>query len=605
MLTELEIRNLGPIRHALLHPDTGMTAITGETGAGKSMLLNAIRLISGGSSDAGRVSAQAEQTWVQGVFDIGSDTAVAQMVRDAGIDVEADDGELFATRIVPASGRSRALISGHAVPRSLLAGISRELVTIHGQSDQLRIASSARQRQFLDGFAHDDALLTAYADVWGQLVDLDSRLHTLLGQERSDRQRAEYLKESLARIDQVDPQSGEDEELKAQRDRIEHAAQIIEGVNTALAALDNSQVDADAPAADATVLITRAAQALRSIHVGDTYEELASRLDSINADLADVVFSLSGDVDQDEGVGDLDTINARIHELGELTRGWGPQIADVLAWKQQAQLELEDLDASPEKVSGLQEERQGLFEQTVGAARDLYAARSKAAKLLEQTVNAELSSLAMSGSALHVSVSERGAESQANDDRPSHDAMWPLDSHGIDEVSFMFTPFPGAPELPLGKSASGGELSRLMLALELAAADGGGKVTQRHVGADDPQMDTHGPMTFIFDEVDAGVGGRSAVELAKRLARLAEHAQVIVVTHLAQVASWAGTQYMVKKGVVEGQSTGSRSAERTVATSVVHVEGEERVHEIARMLSGSESETSLDHARELLDSSSL
>ena len=567
MLEELEIHNLGPIRSALIAPAGGMTAITGETGAGKSMLLSAIRLISGGPSDGGRVSVGASEAWAQGVFEVASSAAAVAAAHEAGC--EPEDGELFLSRKVPASGRSRSMLSGRSVPRSVLGSIAAELVTIHGQADQLRIASSARQREFLDRYAGDDVALVAYGKAWNALRAMDERLERLSSQESSMRQQADYLRESIERINRIDPQPGEMAELRARRDRIENAAEIAEGVNRALSALDASQVVDDVESSSATDLIDRASQALRAIHVDGVFSELADRLDSISTDLSDVVFTLSGEVDNDLGMEDLDAINGRIHELDELVRRWGPELSDVIAWRDQAVFDLEDLDASPEKVSQLQAEREKLFGEALKAARAVSKRRAAAAKELAAKVTAELESLAMSGSKLEIRVSER-----------EH-----LDASGADGIDFLFTPFPGSPQMPMGKSASGGELSRLMLALELVAAE-------KHVVAGGSVP----PMTFIFDEVDAGVGGKTAVELGARLAKLAQSAQVIVVTHLPQVASWADEQYVVAKGEMDDGS---------IATTINQVRGEARVHEIARMLSGSESEASLEHAEELLKSSVL
>ena len=328
---------------------------------------------------------------------------------------------------------------------------------------------------------------------------------------------------------------------------------------------------------------------MRDIHVDGDFGELADRLESLNADLSDIVFSLSRELDGEESVEDLDAINARIHELGELTRRWGPTLQDVIAWRDKATFEVEDLDASPEKVAQLQDEREAAFDRALQDAGALSEARRAAAQSLAATVTDELSSLAMAGARLDIRVTDRGKEAVPVSDSASEASTWPLDANGRDDIEFLFTPFPGSPQLPMGKSASGGELSRLMLALELAAADR--RSSAAPAGED-------GPMTFIFDEVDAGVGGKAAVELGRRLARLARTSQVIVVTHLAQVASWADAQFVVTKGA----SDGGQSA---VTTTVAEVCGDARAHEIARMLSGSESEASLDHARELLASSSL
>ncbi|WEV68489.1 DNA repair protein RecN [Bifidobacterium sp. ESL0775] len=603
MLEELEVRNLGPIRSAVLAPGKGMTAITGETGAGKSMLLSAIRLISGATAGVGRVASGADAAWAQGIFDVDASGKAAGLARDAGVLDEDGDAagtdsdesgrqELFLSRTVPASGRSRAVLCGHSVPRNVLGNVAGELVTIHGQADQLRLASPARQREFLDMAADDQAEREAYRAAWEKLQAMDERLHNLTNQEASARQRADYLRESIEQINKVDPKPGEDDELKEKRSRVENAAEIAQGVGSALSALDTAQVDADSDGLGASEAINHAIAALRAIHVGGSFEQAADRLESLNADLSDIIFTLSNEVDTDEDAEGLDAINSRIHELDELTRRWGPTLEDVIAWRDKAAFEVEDLDASPEKVEELKAQRQQAFDDAMKAADALSKKRKLAAKALAGTVTKELSALAMAGAGLEIRVVRRDASStnQQNtvhdDESGSSASTWPLDVNGIDDIEFLFTPFPGSPQLPMGKSASGGELSRLMLALELAVAE------KRTSGSSD--------MTFIFDEVDAGVGGKAAVELGKRIARLSRTSQVIVVTHLAQVASWADTQFVVSKGSTQG--SGSKAP---IETTVNEVTGDARVHEIARMLSGSESATSLSHAQELLASSKL
>ena len=316
MLEELDIRNLGPIREATIAPAAGMTAITGETGAGKSMLLSAIRLVSGGAAESSRVSSGADEAWAQAIFALSDDAVASEhsgdtndagsgdadsgftgaaaavaKAHDAGVDPE--DGELFLSRTVRASGRSRAVLGGKSVPRSVLGAIAGELVTIHGQTDQLKIAAAARQREFLDRVAGDEAELAAYRKAWDALAAMDERLERLRSQESSARQQADYLRESIDRINRTDPQPGEDEELKARRERIENAADIAQGVGSALGALDASQVDVDAAdGASAVELINHAVTSLRAIRVGGTFAEQADRLESINDSLVHLVAEL-------------------------------------------------------------------------------------------------------------------------------------------------------------------------------------------------------------------------------------------------------------------------------------------------------------------------
>ncbi|EFA23168.1 DNA repair protein RecN [Bifidobacterium gallicum] len=559
MLEELELTDLGPIPHATIQPSAGMTAITGETGAGKSMLLNAVKLICGGQADSSRVHPGSIRAWAQGIFVANDGAAAWQAAKEAG--VEDDDGELYLSRTVPAQGRSRAVLNGKTVPRTVLARISEDLITVHGQADQLRIASPARQREFLDDFANNTEQRIAYEQAWRAYHAAVQRLERLRTQEADMIQRADYLRESIARINQADPQPGQLNELKAHRSRIENAAQIEHGVSMAMAALDGAPEEG----VEGTInMLGHAAAALRNIHVGGVFDELANRLNSTVAELDDIRFTLAQQLPDEHDAADLDELNARIHELNELVQRWGPTLDDVIAWRDQAMLDLEDMDASPEKQAELEKQRDKALKHAMTAARALHDTRVNAAQALSVNVTKELDSLAMPGAELDVQVRERAT----------------LDANGLDDVEFLFRPFPDSPPLPMGKSASGGELSRLMLAMELTSAS---THMQQHAKGEPA-------MTFIFDEVDAGVGGKAAMELGRRLAILARSAQVIVVTHLPQVAAWASKQFVVTKGDGPGG----------IETTVRQVEGNERLKEIARMLSGSSTKTSHAHAQELL-----
>ncbi|EIK80184.1 DNA repair protein RecN [Gardnerella vaginalis 55152] len=592
MLEELEIRNLGPISHAVITPSYGMTAITGETGAGKSMLLSAIRLISGGKADSSRITSFASESWAQGVFSVPKSGIVSNLLQESGIDVEeseSDDSKIdvYLSRTVPKSGRSRAVVSGCSVPKTLLDKICSQTITIHGQSDQLRIATSAKQREFLDSISCDSKELQEYSVAFKEWQDSVESYNRLINQESSSRQRADYLRESLEKIRQVDPKQNEDEELKAKRDRIENAAQIVRGLGEAISALDSSQIDYGAiDSVDALHLIDNASKALRSIKVSGNYEDFASSLEDISSQISDIVMQLAQQLDVDESQEDLDAINNRIHDLSDLTRRWGPQIDDVLEWAKKAQFELEDLDDSPEAIDRAKKACDKYYANAKNLADKLYDLRKSAAEKFSFEVSKELESLAMQDAQLLIKVNRREVDETGVVD---------LDSHGLDNVEFLFKPFPSSDYLPMGSSASGGELSRLMLAMELVAAKFN-------------NSDSHS-MTFIFDEVDSGVGGVAAVELGKRLAQLAKSSQVIVVTHLAQVASFADAQFVVRKSFsdssVSGDSSNDFDSSLVVDTTVTKLDDSQREQEIARMLSGSQSQASLEHARELLKTSKI
>lgn len=592
MLEELEIRNLGPISHAVITPSYGMTAITGETGAGKSMLLSAIRLISGGKADSSRITSFASESWAQGVFSVPKSGIVSNLLQESGIDVEESEGDdskidVYVSRTVPKSGRSRAVVSGCSVPKTLLDKICSQTITIHGQSDQLRIATSAKQREFLDSISCDSKELQEYSVAFKEWQDAVESYNRLINQESSSRQRADYLRESLEKIRQIDPKRNEDEELKAKRDRIENAAQIVGAISEAISSLDASQIDYGAiDSVDALHLVDNASKAIRSIRVDGDYSAIANQLDDISSQISDIVMQLAQQLDVDESQEDLDAINNRIHDLSDLTRRWGPQIDDVLEWAKKAQFELEDLDDSPEAIDRAKKACDKYYSNAKNLADKLYDLRKSAAEKFSFEVSKELESLAMQDAQLLIKVNRRKVDETGVVD---------LDSHGLDNVEFLFKPFPSSDYLPMGGSASGGELSRLMLAMELVAAKFN-------------NSDSHS-MTFIFDEVDAGVGGVAAVELGKRLAQLAKSSQVIVVTHLAQVASFADAQFVVRKSFsdssVSGDSSNDFDSSLVVDTTVTKLDDSQREQEIARMLSGSQSQASLEHARELLKTSKI
>ena len=592
MLEELEIRNLGPISNAVITPSKGMTAITGETGAGKSMLLSAIKLISGGKADSAKVSSFANESWAQGVFSVSKSSDVAQILQESGINAEEcedDDSkeDVYVSRSVPKTGRSRAVISGYSVPKSLLESVCSHTITIHGQSDQLRIATASKQREFLDSISCNSKELQDYESAFNKWQNAVEAYNRLINQQSSSRQRADYLRESLEKIRQVDPKPNEDENLKAKRDRIENAAQIVGAISEAISSLDASQIDYGAiDSVDALHLVDNSARAIRSIRVDGDYSAIANQLDDISSQISDIVMQLAQQLDVDESQEDLDAINNRIHDLSDLTRRWGPQIDDVLEWAKKAQLELEDLDDSPEAIDRAKKACDKYYSNAKNLADKLYDLRKSAAEKFSFEVSKELESLAMQDAQLLIKVNRRKVDETGVVD---------LDSHGLDNVEFLFKPFPSSDYLPMGSSASGGELSRLMLAMELVAAKFN-------------NSDSHS-MTFIFDEVDAGVGGVAAVELGKRLAQLAKSSQVIVVTHLAQVASFADVQFVVRKSFsdssVSGDSSNDFNSSLVVDTTVTKLDDSQREQEIARMLSGSQSQASLEHARELLKTSKI
>jgi DNA repair protein RecN (Recombination protein N) len=562
VLEELRITGLGVIEDSTLHLTGGMNVITGETGAGKTMVVTGLGLLFGGRADAGRVRAEPGRAVVEGRLRLSGPIADAIQARitEAGAEVD-DDGSVLLSRTVTIEGRSRAHLGGRSMPVAMLSEVGEQVVAVHGQSDQLRLLRPNEQRAALDRFAgpEHEKLLETYREAyarWRTVVD------DLADRRRNARDRsreADLLKLGLDEISRVDPQPGEDDDLRAEAQRLEHADGLRVAAATAAQALAGGvEVTDDTP--DATQLLGAARRTLQAqAGVDPTLGELAGRLEEAATLIGDVSAELSAYLDAlDADPARLEAIHERRATLRGLTRKYAEDVDGVIAWAQHARARLAALDTSDELLEELDRERQRL-EATVGelAAR-LTAARAEAAGRFSAEVSVELAGLAMPHSRVEVAVA------------PRPDGAGP---DGADEVELRLLAHPGAPSLPLQKGASGGELSRVMLAIEVVFAGAGG------------------PPTLVFDEVDAGVGGRAAVEIGRRLARLARAHQVLVVTHLPQVAAFADRHLVVAKDTAGAITT----------SGVRIVEESDRSRELARMLAGlPDSDLGMAHAEELL-----
>lgn len=562
VIEELSISGLGVIGEARLPLGPGFTAVTGETGAGKTMVVTALALLLGERADAGSVRAGSAQAGVEGRWLVAEDGEVAERVREAGGDLDAlGDGraELILARTVSAEGRSRGVVGGRSTPVGVLAELGERLVVVHGQSDQLRLRSAAAQRDALDasaGAAHL-AVRERYGRAYQEWRSLASEFAALSDDRDARAREAEQLRLDLVEFEELAPQPGEEEELATRAERLGNLEDLRLAATLAQEAV-SSQSGEDHP--DAVALVEEARRALA--RVGDHDPELAPArdgLDAISFQLAEVSGELSRylstlDVD---AAAELESVQERRAALAAFTRKHGASLDEVVERLEQAGLRLVELDGDDDRIRALEHEVAQAHELVEQLAAELSAGRRAAAERLAERVSAELAALAMPDARLVVEVAD--AE---------------LAAHGRDRVAFLLQPHAGAEPRALAKGASGGELSRVMLALEVVLAAGG-------------QVPT-----FVFDEVDAGVGGAAAIEIGRRLARLAESAQVIVVTHLAQVAAFAGNHLVVEKDR-DGQVT---------ASSVRRVDEADRAAEMARLLSGlSDSESGLAHARELLE----
>jgi DNA repair protein RecN (Recombination protein N) len=566
---DIRIRGLGVIDDAELELGPGFTVITGETGAGKTMVVTGLGLLMGGRADAGGVRAGAGKAVVEGRVRVEPTGRAAARAVDAGADL--DDGDLLLSRTVSADGRSRAYVGGRSVPAGLLAELADELVAIHGQSDQRRLLRPARQQGALDRYAGEPVTgpMAEYVRRFALLREVESALTEVATRSRERAQEADLLRLGLAEVQRVEPRPGEDAELVAEEGRLSHA----DGLRAAsLAAHGYLAADeAGGQAADALGLVAAARRTLEPQRdhdpalaaLGDRLAEASYLLADVAADLA----SYAAGVDTDPAR--LAAVQDRQSALATLTRKYGEDADEVLAWADRAARQLLELDGDDDRVALLRERRAALRRELGALAGEMSTARSAAAQRLATAVEEELAALAMPQARVVVTVTQRPDPAGLSVSGKSV----AFSSNGVDEVEMLFAAHSGAPPRPLDRGASGGELSRLMLAIEVVFA-----------GADPVP-------TFVFDEVDAGVGGKSAVEVGRRLARLARSAQVLVVTHLPQVAAFADRHLKVVKS----------GGGRVTRSGVVTLDDDGRVQELSRMLAGLEgSATARAHAKELL-----
>lgn len=558
MIEEIYIRDLGVIEEARLKLGPGLTVVTGETGAGKTMVLTALGLLLGERADSTSIRSGQEQAFVEGRWFLKDASVLGDRLEEAGAELE--NGELILNRSVSTEGRSRASVSGRATPISVLLDIGEQLVVVHGQADQIRLKSAAAQRQALDQFSGRALVeaMDAYQQHFRSWKSSKAKLEDLVSASEARLAEAEQLRIAVAEIDAAQPQAGEDAELAEKAERLTHLEELRLAATSAHEAISSESFQ---EGQDAITLLGQARRALEQVGSHDPeLQNIAETLREIGFQVNDVAAEISGYVDGLEGDGtrDLALIQERRAVLLNLARRFGPTHEDVLNFWAEASNRLLELDSSSDHIDGLSAKVLAEYESMARLASEVSQIRQSNAAQLAHEVSDELKSLAMSGATLVVSVSKSA------DYGPT----------GIDEVSIMLVAHAGAEPRALGKGASGGELSRIMLAIEVVLAK------------------TEQAPTFIFDEVDAGVGGAAAIEVGRRLAMLAQQAQVIVVTHLAQVAAYANSHLRVLKS----------SAGGFTASDVVALDPEQRVKELARMLSGlTDSESGLAHASELLE----
>lgn len=550
MLETLRIHNFALIDEAEVEFRRGFNAMTGETGAGKSILMGALNLVLGARASTDVLREGAERATVEAVFRLGKPGRRLQSLLKQH-DVALEDGALLLSRAVHADGRSRAYAGGVMVPVSVLAAIGDELVDLHGQHDHQSLLRAERQLDLLDAFAGAEALADEAGGLVAQLRTMEKVIASLEGDDRERARQLEFMRFEVAEIDAAGLTPGEEEALKTRLNRITHAETIYTQAVLAYGLLYESD---DVPAIDR---IDAALQQLEGLAgIDERFRLLAEQLNEARTAVDAVAQEVRGFTDRVEfDPQELEELNQRKALLQTLKRKYGASVDEILAYREKAATELAAYDQRDERLEALRAQRQQVLGQARAAAEKLSAKRKAGAEKLARQVSTALQDLGMKGARFDV-----------------HFETVELCGTGIDRVEFMLAANAGERSKPLKSVASGGEISRIMLALKVVFA-----------GAD-------AIGTLVFDEIDSGVGGAVARKVAEKIAQLAKSHQVLCITHIAQIAAVADAHFTVSKKTVKGRTS----------TSVGEVSGQGRVEEIARLLDGSLTEVSLEHARALL-----
>ena len=568
MLRDLHVRNLAVLEDISVEFGPGLNVLTGETGAGKSIVVDSLALLAGVRATSELIRAGEEVLSVTGVFEPEGERW-RQVLREAGLHSGSD--QLVVRREINREGRNRVFVQDQPVTLTLLTRLAPQLIRIHGQREELGLVSARLQRQWLDrsGGEKGAEFLRDVEERFHSLRDLTERIERLEGDDRLRQERIDLLRFQSGEIDAARLQAGEEDSLKAERDVQRHVEAIGAALGGSLGLLFEEE-------SSASVRLSMASRRLSEIAEWEEQSAVWSKdLETMSIELQEMAHTMRYRLDSLEADPErLNAIEERLSVIDRLTRKYGQTAAEVLAYRQQIGAELEELEGDVEQRDELEEQLVSTLKQFRQAAAELSGRRAQWGKQLEKRVHRELRELAMAKARFEVDLSTRRHEASRLevDGRPVD-----FSARGYDQVTFKLAANPGEEMLPLASSASGGELSRVYLALQLAVrGEGGGEVP-----------------TLVFDEVDAGVGGAEAAILGDKLQRLADGGQILAVTHLAQVASHADRHFKVRKRVSGGRT----------ATRVDCLTEPDRVEEVARMLAGKRvTALSRSHAEELIAS---
>lgn len=548
MLNHLSIKNVAVIDRLGVDFHSGVSVLTGETGAGKSIIIDSINMILGDRANKGLVRYGSDKAVVQAVFD--ADESVIPILEEN--DIDADDGQIVITRQLTGEGKSVARINGMVVTLNVLRDIADKLINIHGQHDSQALLTPAKHISFLDAYAVNDEYIRKYRECLKRKRETEKKIQSLEMDEQEKMRRIDLLEYQVDEISKAELEKGEDEELKEQREIYANAEQITSAVNEAYMNIyggDEAAYDSISAAVDALSGVREVNPKLNSI-----YEALSGVMYSLE-DVAHEVKEFGDSVEFDEQA--LNDVEERLDLISKLKRKYGAEIEDILKYLETARKDLEDIKLSDERTNELKEELFGIVSELQGYGKELSKRRAKYAEVLEKGIEQSLHELNMERSKFKVNI-ETSDEFYEN---------------GMDRVEFLISTNPGEPLKPLVKIASGGELSRVMLAI-------------KSILADSDNVDT-----LIFDEIDTGVSGRAAMSIAKKLSEIGRGKQVICITHLPQLTAAADNHYLIQKNT-EGEMA---------STTLTKLDGEQREIELARIIDGGEvTELALSHAREML-----
>ena len=571
MINDLRIQNIGVIEDVSLEMSNGFTVLTGETGAGKTMILTAFQMIIGEKVDSSLVRANEKSALVEAFIKVPQDKELRQRLEELDVAIE-DDGTQI-SRTIAREGRGKIILGGRSVPSATLEEITQSSITIHGQGDQVLLNKSSFQRQLLDQFAGDEHLanLVKYQDLYSKYIETKKKLEELKKAGGQNALRIAQLQESVKELNDAQLEVDEEVSITERINLINNSEDIFESLALADKLLNGAE--------DGTTSVTsQLNQARKALDTAAAKSERISSLRDQISNLEIEVSTLARDVNRDLASLDrdpatIDKLESRRALIKKLLTKYGPTSKDALENIKKFTEELATIEDLPSAIESVEKEIQMQLSELAISAQKIHDSRVDSSTKISLAIEKELKSLSMPNADFKVRIETSEDQAGLKIKVDKNETHLHFDSYGVDQISFEFSANPGQPLRPISKVASGGEMSRIMLAIELVFSKSGAS------------------KTMIFDEVDAGIGGAAAIEVGKRLKALAKNHQIVVVTHLPQVAAFADKHLKVEK-----------SASGNITTSsVIELDSDARVTEIARMMAGiQDSASALEHARELL-----